>query len=404
MPALDGMRILDLTQWEAGTSCTQALAWLGADVLKIEPPGRGDPGREVALEATNGLDTPYFLYWNSNKRSVALDLQQPTGRDLLLRLLPHCDVFVENFGPGVVEKLGLDYATLRAIHPEVIYAQVKGYGTWGPYADYKCMDMVAQATAGSLSTTGFADGPPTRPGATIGDAGTGVQLALAITAAYVQKLRTGEGQRIELSMQEAVTYYLRTAIANGSALGERAAPRRGNGEGAMVNLYPCRPGGPNDYVYMMVVNTRMWQSLCGGMQRPDLADDARFARGRDRHTNAEALTEEISKWTRSLTKHEVMRILGEAGVPCGAVLDTHDLFRDPHLQARGFVKMVEHKTLGRVPVLGWPARLEKSDVPIKAAPLLGEHTDEVLREFLGLSDAELAALHAQPVLPRRSAD
>jgi len=399
MPALEGMRILDLTQWEAGTSCTQALAWLGADVLKIEPPGRGDPGRELALEPSDTGDTPYFLYWNSNKRSVALDLQSAAGRDLLLRLVPHCDVFVENFGPGVIEKLGLDYATVRAVHPEIIYAQVKGYGTWGPYAGYKCMDMVAQATAGSLSTTGFPDGPPTRPGATIGDAGTGVQLALAITAAYVQKLRTGEGQHIELSMQEAVTYYLRTAIANGSDLGERAAPRRGNGEGAMVNLYACRPGGPNDYVYMMVVNTRMWQNLCRGMQRPDLLDDERFARGRDRHENAAALSEEIEKWTRSHTKHEVMRRLGEAGVPCGAVLDTRDLFRDPHLQARGFVKHVDHPTLGRVPLLGWPARLSKSDVPFTAAPLLGEHTEEVLREILDLPEAELAALRSSRAAP-----
>ena len=393
MPALDGMRILDMTQWEAGTSCTQALAWMGADVVKVEPPGRGDPGR--AIGAPGQLNSAYFLNWNSNKRSVVIDLNKPEGHELLLRMLPHYDVFVENYGPGVVEKLDIDYDVMSKVHPGVIYARVKGFGTSGPYAGYKCMDMVAQAAGGTLSCTGTADGPPTRPGVTIGDAGTGVQLALAILGAYVQKQRTGEGQLIELSMQEAVTYYMRTTIANGSDWGRRAAPRSGNGIGAMLNLYACAPGGPNDYIYIMVINTRMWQSLCKAIGRSDLLDDERFGRGRGRHEYSQALYDEIAKWSKSCTKQEAMKTLGEAGVPCSAVFDTSDLFHDPHLLARGFIKRVEHPTEGEVPLLGYPARLSKSEVEIKPAPLLGQHTAEVLRDDLALPETELAKLMEQ---------
>ncbi len=389
MPALDGMRILDMTQWEAGTACTQALAWLGADVVKVEPPGRGDPGRGFV---TGGTDSAYFVNWNSNKKSVTIDLSRPDGRGLLLRMLPRFDVFVENYGPGVVEKLDLDYDVMKAVHPSIIYARVKGFGTSGPYAAFKCMDMVAQSAAGALSVTGMPDGPPLRPGPPMGDSGTGVQLALAITAAYIQRERTGEGQLIELSMQEAMTYYMRTMIANGSDWGRQAAPRSGNGFGAMMNLYPCRPGGSNDYVYMMVVNTRMWRALCGAIERDDLLDDPRFERGRNRHENAEVLYEEIAGWTREHTKQEVMRRIGEAGVPCSAVYDTSDLFNDPHLLERGFVHTIDHKAHGRVRLLGWPARMSASEVEIEPAPLLGEQTAEVLKAELGLDDDELASL------------
>jgi formyl-CoA transferase len=389
--ALDGLRILDMTQWEAGPSCTQALAWLGAEVVKIEPPDRGDPGREIG--APIGM-SPYFVNWNCNKRSVTLDLATPAGRDVLRRMLPRYDVFVENYGPGVVERLDLDYEVVRAVHPTVIYARVKGFGMSGPRAGYKCMDMVAQAAAGVLSATGFEDGPPVRPGITLGDSGTGMQLALAIAAAYIQRLRTGEGQLIELSMQEAVTYYMRTTIANGSEWGARAAPRTGNGVGAMLNLYPCAPGGANDYVYIMVVNTRMWLALCDAMGRKDLIDDPRFARGQHRHANAALLYEEIASFTRQHDKHEVMRIIAEAGVPCSATLDTRDLFEDPHLLARGFVHRIDQPRVGEVPLLGWPARMSKSHVDITPAPELGEHTREVLREDLALDDAALAQLAA----------
>jgi formyl-CoA transferase len=245
MPALDGLRILDMTQYEAGPSCTQALAWLGADVVKIEPPGSGDPGRSLVV---GGDYSAYFCNWNANKRSVALDLARPAGRELLLRMLPRYDVFIENYGPGIVERLGLQYETLRALHPAIIYVQLKGFGSSGPYAHYKSYDMVAQAASGAFSSTGEVGGAPMLPGPTIGDSGTGVQAGMAVLAAYVQRLRTGEGQRIELSMQEAVTYFMRTRIAFAGDWGRQAVPRLGNLMGAApTGLYPCAGGGPNDY-------------------------------------------------------------------------------------------------------------------------------------------------------------
>ena len=192
MPALDGMRVLDMTQYEAGTSCTQALAWLGADVVKVEPPS-GDPGR--AAVHLGGGDSPYFVTLNSNKRSVVIDLAKPEGRDLLLSMAPRYDVFVENYGPGRVEKLGIDYAAMRAAHPGIIYARLKGFGTWGPYSGYKCYDPIAQAAGGASSANGYPDGPPTMPGSMSADSGTGLTLALAITAAYAQQLQTGPGRR-----------------------------------------------------------------------------------------------------------------------------------------------------------------------------------------------------------------
>ncbi len=395
MPAaLDDLRILDMTQWEAGTSCTQALAWLGADVVKVEP-HRGDPGRHIPPGSDH---SGYFLNWNSNKRSVVIDLNKPEGRALLLRLVPKFDVFVENYGPGVVEKLDLDYSAMSAVHPGLIYARVKGFGTSGPYAGYKCMDMVAQAAGGSMSVTGEADGPPLRPGATIGDSGTGVQLALAILAAYIQRGRTGRGQLIEISMQEAMTYYMRTAIGNGADFGERAAPRSGNGSSPMLNLYPCKGGGPNDYVYLMIVNTRMWQNLCRAIDREDLLSDPRFARGRAREENRDTLRAELSRWTRLRDKYEAMHVIAGSGVPCAAVLDTRDLFRDPHLLERGFVHTVKHDVLGPVKLLGWPARMSASEVSIEAAPILGQHTTEVLTQELGLSESELSTLHKNQVV------
>lgn len=394
MPALDGMRILDMTQYEAGTSCTQALAWLGADVVKVERPGVGDPGRGLAH---GQQDSDYFTVWNANKRSIAMDLVKPAGRQLLLKMVPHYDVFVENYGPGVIEKLDLGYDVMKAVHPQIIYARLKGFGTSGPYADYKCFDMVAQAAAGAFSITGEADGPPMRPGPTTGDAGTGVQLALAITAAYAQKMRTGVGQLIEISMQEAMTYYLRTAIAATQG-GKTVASRSGNGAGPIVNLYPCDPHGPNDYVYIMAVTPRMWESLCHAMERPDLLQDERFSGGAQRYANREALKQEIASWTSQRSKQDAMRILSAGGVPASAVFDSVDLFRDPHLQERGFIHSVEHETRGTLTLLGWPARLSESEVPLKASPVLGKHSDEVIAADLALSEQEIAALHDEGVI------
>ncbi len=394
-PALDGLRILDMTQYEAGTSCTQALAWFGADVVKVEQPGTGDPGRGVARGTDN---SPYFCNWNSNKRSVALNLADPKGRELFLEMVPHYDVFVENYGPGVIEKLGLEYEDLQAVHPGIIYARLKGFGTSGPYAGFKSYDSVAQAAAGAFSVTGNPDGPPMRPGPTVGDSGTGVQLGMAILAAYVQKLRTGKGQVIEISMQEAMTYFMRTVVAIGAEWGMAESPRTGNALGAPTNLYPCKPFGPNDYLFIMVVTTRMWDTLCAAIDRPELTVDPRFAEGPDRLENSAALIEEISQWTRERTKYEAMEELGAAGVPCSANLSTADLFTDPHLVERGFVHEVQHDALGPIKLLGWAPRLSESDVPITAAPLLGQHTDDVLKTDLGLDAEAVASLRDAGVL------
>ena len=396
MPALDGIRILDMTQYEAGPSCTQALAWLGADVVKVEPPGSGEPGRSLAV---GGDYSPYFCNWNANKRSIALDLTKPAGRDILLRMLPHYDIFIENYGPGIVERLDLEYETLEAVHPAIIYVQLKGFGTFGPYAHYKSYDMVAQAASGAFSATGEIGGIPLLAGPTIGDSGTGVQAGMAILAAYIQRLRTGRGQRIELSMQEAVTYFMRTRIAFVGDWGEQACPRMGNIMGAApTGLYRCAGDGPNDYAYLITVTTRHWDALCLAIERPDLVVDPRFETGEKRAVHGEALCEEVAAWTRQHDKHEVMRRLGDAGVPCSAILDTRDLYRDPHLLARDFVKTVEHPERGEARLLGFPTRMSESHVEVRRAPYLGEHGAEVLRADLGVGEEELEALRGGGIL------
>jgi formyl-CoA transferase len=391
MAALTGLRILDLTQWEAGTSCTQALAWLGADVVKVEPPRSGDPGR--TLSRGYWEDSEYFLNWNSNKRSVAINLRDPEGRDLLLAMAPRFDVFIENFGPGVVEKLDIGYDVIKGIHPEVIYAQIKGFGQSGPYAKYKCFDMVAQAAAGAFSITGEPDGPPMRPGPTIGDSGSGVQMALAISAAYAQKLRDGNGQHIELSMQESVTYFMRTMIALGAKGGAAVAPRIGNAFDPTINIFSCKPFGPNDYVYVMCVTEPHWALFCKAIGQTELTDDPRFIDLDARQRHSEELNEIIAAWTGARSKHEAMQTLCEAGIPASAVFDTKDLFSDPHLNERGFIHKFWHEDPEReLSLLGWPARMSRSEVPIELAPGLGDHTTEVLRAELGLSEEAIERL------------
>ena len=393
MAALDGMRVLDVTQYEAGTSCTQALAWLGADVVKVEPPGLGDPGRHVQPGDGN---SPYFLNFNSNKRSMVLDLQNPRGRDLLLRLAPHFDVFVENYAPGVVEKLDIGPDVLRRANPRIIYGRLKGFGLSGPYAQFKAFDPIAQAAAGAIALTGSDDGPPVYPASMTGDSGTGVQLALAITAAYVECQRTGAGQVIEISMQEAMTFFMRTRVSSTiwntrPALGRGNTNRSGAGP-ATVRLYPCQPQGLNDYVFIMCTTQRMWDLLCIAIERPDLALDPRFATDTARLEHSEPLAEEIGAWMLGRTKDEAMRTLGEAGVPCSAIFGTEDLFTDPHLRERGFIQQLDHPEHGEIELLGFAPRLSNGDVPFLRAPLMGEHTDDVLQADLALEPAEIADL------------
>jgi formyl-CoA transferase len=395
MPALEGMRVLELSQYEAGPSCGQYLAWLGADVVKVESPG-GDPGRHVW--GTRGI-SQYYENNNANKRGVAIDMATPEGRNLVLRLIPRFDVLVENHGPGVMERLGLSPDDVASVHPALIYVRIKGYGLSGPYRDYKSFDMLAQAAAGLFSLTGDADGPPVRPGGTFADTGTGVHAALAIVAAYVQRQRTGEGQLIELSMHEVSTMFIRTAGVR--SWGRDAPPTERVGDrlgGSPTGMFACKPFGPNDYVYIAINSRRFWEALCKAMGRTDLLTDPRFAGGRDRERNDAELREIVGAWCAQHTKRDAQTILCEAGVSAFAILDTHDVFNDPHLLDRDFVKDVPHPEYGTVTLLEKPWRMEKSDVPLRAAPRLGEHNDQVLAEELDLSSPELAALREQRVI------
>ena len=387
MPALDGMRILDLSQYEAGPSCTQALAFMGADVVKVEAPGVGDPGRWLAGQEA------YFWNWNLNKRSIVIDLRSEEGHQLLLDLAPKFDVIIENYAPGVTKRLDIEYDTIRKANPSIIYASVKGFGSDGPYADYLAYDMVAQAMAGAFSITGQPDGPPTLPGVTIGDSGTGMQLGMAILAAYVQKLRTGEGQHIDISMQEAVTYYMRTHLANMGDWGNNVIPRNGSQIGAAPSgLYPCKPGGPNDYVFVLAITNTHIDRFFMAIDRPELITDERYDDFMKRLEKTPELHGEIERWTRQRTKQEVMQILGEAGIPCAATVDTKELYEDPHLNARGFIKTLPHPERGEVKMLGFAPRMSASEVEMVPPPEHGEHTDAVLSGELGLDAERIQAL------------
>ena len=399
MAALDGLKVLDMTQYEAGTSCTQWLAWLGADVVKVEGP-TGDPGRYSGKGVSDLPGDPqYFNNYNGNKRSVVLDLKSERGRELLLELVPQFDVFVENYGPGVVESLRLEPSVLCPLNPGLIYTRIKGFGLSGPYKDFKVYDWVAQAAAGSFSVTGDPDGPPTVVGPTLGDSGTGMQTALAIVAAYVERLRTGAGQTIEVSMQEAVTMFMRTA--DHALWGKAASPRHGLNRGRTGGgLYPCRGDGPNDWVFIYPATTRMLDALWIAMDRPELGEDPRFIDAPARAENAQAMRDEITSWTCQRDKREVMTTLGSAGVPCSYVFDTMDFFTDPHLTERGFIVDIDHPVNGPMQLMRQPLRMRGAVDQVRA-PLLGEHTDEVLGALLGLDADALASLRTDGVTEAR---
>ena len=393
MPALDGMKVLDMTQYEAGPACTQVLAWFGADVVKIESPRRGDGARVFGRDGSSGYSA-FFCAWNANKRSLAVDLGSRRGRELLLRLVPAFDVFVENYGPGVIERFDIGYDTLGAINPGLVYASIKGFGASGPHAGYDSVDPTAQAAAGAFSVNGEAAGPPLMPGPTLADSGSGLQAALAVLAAWTQKQRTGAGQFIELSMQEAVTYYLRSHFFGRSMRRGRPAPRTGNTLGLPpAGLYPCKPFGANDYIYLQPLTEGHWDALCRAVDRPDLRADPRFCSPRWRLQNAGALREEIGAWIRERTKYEAMETIAGAGVPCSACLDTVDLPRDRHLAARGFIHELDLPVHGRVRMLGFAPGPSAACAAMKRPPRLGEHTGEVLGAELDLNDAEIEALH-----------
>jgi formyl-CoA transferase len=397
--ALSGIRILDLTQFEAGTTCTQFLGWLGADVIKVEPPG-GEQSRRNRPEVP-GLDAMFFLVFNANKRSITIDLKNAEGRALLMRMVERADVVVENFAPGLMEKLGLGYEQLAAVNPAIIVARIKGFGLSGPYHDYKSFDMIAQAMGGIMSVTGFPDREPIRCGAAIGDTGTGVHTAGAILAAYIQRQRTGRGQLVEVAMQEVVANFVRGRYVD-HYRENRPSERRGNEiiGGIPGGAYPCAPGGLNDYVYIYVqpINTEMWRAFVTAIGREDLLTDARCVDAKTRWKYEAELNEIVRAWTRSRTKQEVMELLGAAGVPCGAVLDTGEILDDPHLNARGQIHTIDHPTHGTFRLPGCPVHLSDSPAPTTAPPLAGQHTVEILGDMLGMSKDDVALLQARGVV------
>ena len=395
--ALDGVVVLDLTQYEAGPSCTEMLAWLGADVIKIEPPG-GEPGRR-ALSERSDTDAWFFLMLNANKKSVTLDLKAERGRALFERMARRADIVVENFGPGAIERLGFGYDTLRRINPRIIAASVKGFGTTGPYADYKSFEWIAQAMGGVMSLTGLPDSPPLRTEAGLGDTGAGLHCAIGILAALVQRQHTGEGQRVEVAQQDAVLNLVRIHLREHYVTGT-PVPRRGNRSVAAgpSNLYRCRPFGPNDYVFVHVATLDMWRILTRILGRPELGDDPRLADRQARAQHAGEIDPLIEAWTEKRTKHEAMEILAGAGIPCGAVLDSGEVLSDPGLVARGMVVSLEHPTRGRFAMPGNPVQLSASPTTVTRAPLLGEHNAEVYGGWLGLPADELRALEKDRVI------
>jgi formyl-CoA transferase len=388
--ALTGIRVVDHTNNQAGPSCGQMLAWLGADVIKVEEPGRGDVARYSQRDRPDA-DALFFLAFNANKRSLTLNLKHAGGQEVFRALLRTADVLLENFGPGVIERLGFGYPTVREINPRLVYASIKGFGSYGPYRDYKSYEPIAQAMGGAMSVTGFPDGPPTFTWPSIGDSGTGMHCVIGILAALMQRHATGQGQRVEVSMQDAVVNLIRVSLRDHQRFG-KAMPRTGNQLGAGVpgTTYRCHPGGPNDYVFIFV-QQQMWHPLLRAIGREDLIGDARYEAAEARWNNRSEVNRLVEDWTSKRPKREAMEILAGAGVPCGACLDTGEVLTDPHLLARDMIVEVDHPVRGPFLTVGNPIKLSASPTTITPSPLLGQHREELLAE-LGYSDAQIRAL------------
>jgi len=406
--ALDGVRILDFTHVQSGPTCTQLLAWFGADVIKVERAGEGDITRGQ-LRDIPGVDSLYFTMLNHNKRSVTVDAKNPKGKAVLESLVKHCDVLVENFAPGALERMGLTWEHIQSLNPRMIVASIKGFGP-GPYEDCKVYENVAQCAGGAASTTGFDDGPPLVTGAQIGDSGTGLHLALGIVAALYQRNTTGRGQKVTAAMQDGVLNLCRVKLRDQQRLDRtqvmeeypqypngkflEAVPRAGNASGGGQPGWILKCKGwetdPNAYIYF-ITQAPVWKKICEVIGRPEWLTDERYATPKARLPHLMEIFGEIEKWTMTKTKFEAMDILNEHDIPCGPILSMKEIAEEPSLRKTGTVVEVDHPKRGKYLSVGNPIKLSDSPTEVTRSPLLGEHTDEVLTE-LGYDADAIAAL------------
>jgi formyl-CoA transferase len=398
---LQGVKVVDFTQFEAGTTSTEVLAWFGAEVVKIENPGRGDPGRR--LRPGKPDDDPwYFHQFNVNKKSITLNLKSPKGLEIVKEMIKKADIVAENMAPGTIERLGLDYESVKKINPRIIYCQVKGFGTGSPHEKGLAFDMIAQAAGGPISVTGEPGRPPVKPGLSFGDTGTGMLMAATMLGALHERNRTGQGRRLQVAMQDAMIHYMRTCFATMARTG-RAAPRNGaksgGGNNAPSGLYPAKGGGANDYVYLTTsrANPEHWSRLMKLIGREELIDDPRFATGDLRVKNEKELDGIIGEWTRQHDKREAMEKLIAVGVPSGAVFDTMELQNEPTFEERGILQTVHHHN-GDYKMASWPVRVDGKTVRLKGSPALGQDSAEVLQNWLGISASEVEGLRRDGVI------
>ena len=407
MKALEGVRILDMTHVQSGPTCTQLLAWFGADVIKVERPGVGDATRGQLRDIPD-VDSLYFTMLNHNKRSITVNTKSETGKQIFTRLIESCDVLAENFAPGALDRMGFAWERIQEINPRIIYASVKGFGP-GPYEDCKVYENVAQCTGGGASTTGFDAGPPTVTGAQIGDSGTGLNLALGIVTALLQREKTGRGQRVVCAMQDGVLNLCRVKLRDQQRLthgplreypqypngtfGE-ATPRSGNASGGGQPGWIVRCRGweddPNAYIYI-ITQAAAFGALAKVIGHADWLEDPEWNTPEARLPKLATVFDEIEKWTMTRTKFEVMEILNPLNVPSGPVLSMKELAEEPSLRATGTVVEVDHPERGAYLTVGNPIKLSDSPAEVVRSPLLGEHTDEILSEVLGMTPDEIAA-------------
>ena len=409
MKALEGVRILDFTHVQSGPTCTQLLGWFGADVIKVERPGTGDATRQQ-LQDVPDVDSLYFTMLNHNKRSITIDTKNAKGKEVLWRLVAECDVLVENFAPGALDRMGFTWERLHAANPRLILASVKGFGP-GRYQDCKVYENVAQCAGGAASTTGWRDGLPMVSGAQIGDSGTGLHLALGIVTALFQRVRSGEGQRVDCSMQDGVLNLCRVKLRDqqrlargplpeysqfgeGVAFGE-ATPRAGNdsGGGQPGRILKCRgyENDPNAYIYF-IPQAAVWSPICDIIGEPGWKTDPDYATPRARLPHLNEIFTRIEAWTMKHDKFEAMEILNRYDIPCGPILSMKEIAEDEALRKAGTIVEVDHPTRGPYLTVGSPIKLSASPVEVTRSPLLGEHTDEILLDLLGYSEGELQDL------------